>query len=41
MEQCLEDLPKADAFGHPGLEGHTAWANLMLESINETLRTTR
>jgi len=41
MEQCLEDLPKADALGHPGLEGHTTWANLMLESINETLRTTR
>ena len=41
MKTELAHLPKADIHGHPGIEGQTLWANLMLESINETLRTTR
>lgn len=41
MQTELAHLPKADNHGHPDIEGQTLWANLMLESINETLRTTR
>lgn len=41
MEQYLDDMPKADIWGHPSRAGHTKWANLMLESVNETLHNTR
>ena len=41
MQTELSDLPKADSYGHPGTEAHQLWANLMLESVNETLYTAR
>jgi hypothetical protein len=37
MEKYLEDYPKADKQGHPGIEGQTEWANQLYRKINEAV----
>jgi len=34
MEQYLETYPKADDYGHPDIEGHTVWTDLIYKDLN-------